>query len=155
MNEKLLQQLTDAVWQRLGEKPRAYCIGDVPEDFPFLPVSEPPYEAVVLASLTPAELLQMPNDAVCRALLEGIPVYLHEGGLEHRRYTGHTGKQLRTLLLSKERSLYALGVQSLHKHAKKRLLTAQDVRNLKRTGSPLPAGAVLTPLAQDIWEGKV
>lgn len=139
----------------MQEKPRALCIGTLPEgNWEFLPVSEPPYEAVVLASLSPAELLAMPTDPVCRALMEGKPVWLREEGLEHRKYAGTNAKALYSLLLSKERQLRSLGVQSLGKGREKRLMTAQEVRHLMASGLPLPPGARLTPLARDIWEGK-
>ena len=155
MDEALVTRVTEAVWQKLSAKPRALCIGRLPEgEYDFLPVTEAPYEAVVLASLSPAELLAMPTDPVCQALLTGLPVYLREEGLEHRNHAGTAAKGLYSLLLSKERQLRALGVQSLDKSRQRCLLTAQDVRRMKEKGLPLPAHARLTPLARDIWEGK-
>ena len=73
-----LDQLTDAVWQRLEErKPRALLIGQPPDwDGPYCYVAVPPYDAVVLGIMSPGELLHMPSDPVCRALLDGQPVYL-------------------------------------------------------------------------------
>lgn len=154
MDEALLQRITEKVLQRLNDKPKAFCIGTPPEDFPFQPVDKPPYEAVVLCTLTPAQLLSMPDDTVCRALLEGLPVYLCEEGLEHRKFSKTSAKSLYSLLLSKERQLKNLGVQSLMKAETGKLLTAQDIRKIKADGGKLPIGARLTPLARDIWEGK-
>ncbi len=154
MDEQLVQKVADAVFRKLSEKPRAFCIGTPPEDLPFTPISQPPYDAVVLASLTPAQLLQMPNDPVCHALLEGKPVYLLPEGLEHRKYAATGAKHLYSLLLAKERQLYTMGVQKLPTGGTGRLLTAQDARRRKEQGLPLPPGVRLTPLAKDIWEGK-
>lgn len=148
-----MQRITEKVLQRLSSKPKALCIGTPPEDLPFQPVDKPPYDAVVLCTLTPAQLLSMPDDTVCRALLEGLPVYLREEGLEHRKFSKTSAKNLYSLLLSRERQLKNLGVQVLGA-SNNRLITAQQVRRLLAEGKPLPQGARLTPLARDIWEGK-
>lgn len=148
-----MQRITEKVLQRLSSKPKAFCIGTPPEDLPFQPVDKPPYDAVVLCTLTPAQLLSMPDDTVCRALLEGVPVYLREEGLEHRKFSKTSAKSLYSLLLSRERQLKNLGVQVLGA-SNSRLITAQQVRRLLAEGKPLPIGAKLTPLARDIWEGK-
>ena len=73
-----LDRLTDAVLQKLNEgKKRALLIGRAPDiDHNYNYVNEKPYEAIVLGELSAAQLLHMPNDAVCEALLEEIPVYL-------------------------------------------------------------------------------
>lgn len=154
MDELLVKKVADAVWQRLSDRPRALCIGTPPEEMPFLPVSAEPYDAVVLAELSPAQLLTMPDDTVCRALLMGKPVFLREEGLEHRKYAATPAKGLYSLLLSKERQLRNLGVQSLGKTQCGRLISAQEVRRIMAEGRSLPQGARLTPLARDIWEGK-
>ena len=154
MDEHLVQQVADAVFRKLTEKPRALCIGTPPENLSFTPVSQPPYDAVVLASLSPAELLMMPSDPVCHALLEGKPVYLLPEGLEHRKYSATGAKHLYSLLLAKERQLHTIGVQRLPNGGTGRLLTAQEARRRKEQGLPLPSGVRLTPLAKDIWEGK-
>lgn len=155
MDEQLLERVADEVLRRLSDKPRALCIGTPPQDLPFLPVSAPPYDAVVLAELSPAQLLAMPDDAVCRALLAGKPVFLREEGLEHRKYVSGSAKSLYSLLLSKERQLKNLGVQSLGKTQSGRLITAQEMRRILSEGGTPPRGARLTPLARDIWERKL
>lgn len=154
MDERFVENIAEEVLRRLSEKPKALCIGTPPEEMPFLPVSAEPYDAVVLAELSPAQLLAMPDNAVCRALLAGKPVFLREEGLEHRKYASTAAKGLYSLLLSKERQLRNLGVQSLGKTQNGRLMTAQEVRRIMAQGRSLPQGARLTPLARDIWEGK-
>ena len=98
MNERLVETVAEEVLRRLEDKPKALCIGSAPEDLPFIPVAGPPYDAVVLAALTPAQLLSMPDDRVCRALLSGKPVFLREEGLEHRKYAATAAKGLYALL---------------------------------------------------------
>lgn len=154
MDERFVENIAEEVLRRLSDRPKALCIGTPPEDLSFLPVSAPPYDAVVLAELSPAQLLAMPDDTVCRALLMGKPVFLREEGLEHRRYAATAAKGLYALLMSKERQLRNLGVQSLGKTQSGRLISAQEARRLMAEGRSLPPGARLTPLARDIWEGK-
>ncbi len=152
MDEAFLERITDAVCKRLaGPLPRAFCIGTPPEGAGFVCVTEPPWEMVVICTLTPGELLAMPTDPVCRALLTGVPVYLMEDGLEHRRLPPGPGRLLRTELMAKERRLREMGVQPWGK-ARGGLYTAADVRRLGREG--VPDGARLTPLARDILEGR-
>lgn len=153
MDEKLVTELTEAVLHRISgqTRPRALCVGTVPENPEFEPVSGPPFDMVVLCTLSPAELLSMPTDAVCRALLTGMPVYLMEDGLEHRKLPPGPGRILRAELMAKERRLRDMGVQ-LWGRAKGGLVTAADVRRLGRAA--IPAGARLTPLARDLLEGR-
>lgn len=153
MNEEMLDRMTEAVWQKLNRNlPRAFCLGKVPQNPDFLPVTEPPWDMVVLSSLSPAQLLQMPTDEVCRALLEGTPVYLMEEGLEHRRYDRNRARALYAMLMAKERELRTLGVRIWGKDGARKLYTAKDVQHLRLCD--LPKGAVLTPLARDLLEGK-
>lgn len=150
MNEQRLEAVTEAVWQRL-QKPHALIIGKLPPgDYPF--VSGPEPAMVVLAELTPGQLLAMPTDDVCTALLEGKPVWMLPGSMTYQKYKATAARALYALLQSKERQLKALGVELLK--ADTHLITAAQVRRLKASGSPLPRGAKLTPLARDIWEGK-
>jgi len=153
MNEELLSRVTDAVWQKIsGDLPRALCVGNAPANPDFVPVTTPPWDMVVLCSLSPAQLLKMPTDEVCRALLEGKPVYLMEEGLEHRKYNKDRARALQAMLMAKERELRSLGVKLWGQDRGKKLLTARDVQNLRL--ADLPKNAVLTPLARDLLEGK-
>ena len=152
MTDPFLDRITDAVCRRLEHPlPRALCIGTPPEEAAFIPTPEPPWDMVVICTLSPAELLSMPTDPVCRALLRGIPVYLMEDGLEHRKIPPGPGRILRMELLAKERRLRELGIQPWGK-PRGGLITAADVRRLGRDG--VPTGARLTPLARDILEGR-
>ena len=146
-----LEQLTDAVWKRLYEgRPKALLIGEVPpgvEQYSF--VKEEPYEAIVLGILSPGELLHMPTDPVCRALLADIPVYLWPDQLHHK---AKTAKVLCRELSAAEQHLRQLGVRLLGKEQK--LITAQTARQYLQLGYLPEPGSRMTPLARDILEGK-
>ncbi len=146
-----LDTLTDAVWQRMEqEKKRALLIGAAPEDYHnYIYVNEKPYEAVILGILPPGELLHMPNDPVCRALLDGLPVFLWHRQLHH---TGSGAQALRRELRAAERRLTGLGVQVLG--AGRQLITAELARQLVKAGGKVPENSRLTPLAKEILEGK-
>ncbi len=144
-----LDQLTEILWNRLEEKPRALLLGTPPDGCnKYNYVNEKPYEAVVLGELSPGELLHMPSDAVCRALLDGIPVYLSREQYHHRCRPVALCRELD----KRERYLCALGVEYLGETPK--LITAQKARDLRKQGQPVPSGSRLTPLAKDILEGK-
>ena len=143
-----LDALTEAVWQRMEqEKKRALLIGEAPKDYHnYIYVNEKPYEAVVLGILPPGDLLHMPNDSVCRALLDGIPVYLWYRQLHH---TGCGALALRRELRAAERRLTVLGVQVLG--TGRQLITAETARQLLKTGCNVPENCRLTPLAKEIF----
>ena len=152
MNEQRLEQLTEVLWQRLSErKPRALLIGEAPKDLQkFIYVNHKPYEAVVLGLLPPGEMLHMPSDPVCRALLEGTPVYLW------REQPYRRSKAARLLcrdLAAAEKRLLQYGILPLGGEDS-RLITAQEARGILRSGQQPPAGARFTPLAREILEGK-
>ena len=109
------------------------------------------YEAVVIGSLSPAELLGFPDGASLEALLLGKPVYLWEAGLEHRTYSRTANRALYAKLLAAERQLKLVGVRFVGQREQK-LLTAREVRSLLEKG--LPVEGRLTPLARDVLEGK-
>ena len=145
-----LEELTQAVIERMDrQKPRAYLIGERPDYHNYIYVNEKPYEAVVLGVLSPGELLHMPNDVVCDALLEGIPVWLWP----HQKHHGISHARLLCReLTAAEQHLKQLGVQILGQE--KPLITAQTARLLRQTGQLPQAGSRLTPLAKDILEGR-
>lgn len=146
-----LDALTDAVWDRLtGNRPRALLIGKAPYlDGQFCFVREKPYEAVVLGLLSPGELLHMPSDAVCEALLENVPVYLWS---PQPYRAAKYGRILCRELAAAEQHLKQLGVRPMAEQG--RLVTAQAARELLRQGRRPDPGSRLTPLARDILEGK-
>lgn len=146
-----LDQLTDAVMEKLdSRKPRVLLIGDLPKvDHNYNYVKQKPYEAVVLGVLTPAQLLHMPSDHVCEALLEEMPVYFWPNQPWKK---AKTAKALCRELLAAEQRLYRLGV--LPVQGKERLITAAQARSLRQQGRKPPEGSRLTPLAKDVLEGK-
>ena len=133
-----------------GERPRALLIGEAPKDYhKYNYVNEEPYEAVILGVLPPGELLRMPNDAVCRALLEGKPVWLWPHQLHHKSVHA---RLLCRELTEAERHLRQLGVQIIGQE--RPLITAQRARELRQMGERPQTGSRLTPLAKDILEGR-
>lgn len=145
-----LDQLTQAVLDRLEkDRPRALLLGKAPpEDGGYLLVRQAPYEAVVLGLLSPGELLQMPTDSVCQALLEEKPVYLWP---QQPYRQAKTARLLCRELAAAEQHLKQLGVRPMAQRG--RLITAQDAQRLRRMGKEPPPGCRMTPLAREIMEG--
>lgn len=130
--------------------PKAYLIGQKPScPTGYTYVRDGDYEAVVIGSMSPWELLQFPNEVCTRALATGMPVLLWEDGLEHRRYRDRCNRALYARLLSAERQLKQYGVHSIGQGGKK-FLTASDIRQYLDAGKPIEGR--LTPLARDILE---
>lgn len=151
--EELIRQVVEQV-QRQQQKPQpnALLIGRAPDtDLGWNYVSAPPYEAVMIGSLSAGGLLRFPDGPCADALLSGVPVLLWEEGLEYRRYAHTANRVLWSRLLSAERQLKQLGVRFLGSSGS-RLLTAEEVRRRMRDG--LPIQGRLTPLAKDILEGR-
>ncbi len=156
MNESIIDLVTDEVLRRLGsDRPRALLIGTPPaQPCGYTLVDSEPYEAVVIGSLSVASLLHFDCEAALTALLRGIPVYLAESGLASRRYAKTRNRVLWGRLQEAERQLRQLGIQMLPSPEARRVITAQQARALAEQGLHAPDGAVLTPLARDILEGK-
>ena len=111
-------------------------------------VREEPFEAVVIGSLTLGQLLHFQEETVLAALAEGKSVVLYTPGLpEAPRNRG-----LSAALASRRRELKSWGIVFTD-GAQKRLVTAQEARQLRLSGKQPGAGAVLTPLAREILEG--
>ncbi len=145
-----LEELTQAVLERMDQhKPRAYLIGEQPDYHNYNYVKEKPYEAVVLGVLSPGQLLHMPDEIVCEALLEGKPVWLWP---HQRHHKAAHGRLLCRELTATEQHLKQLGVGVLGQE--KNLITAQEARLLRQRGEHPPQGSRLTPLAKDILEGR-
>ena len=108
-----------------------------------------PYEAVVIGSLSLSGLLQFREEPALEALALGMPVWLYSPGLpESPRNRALAGR-----LSGACRELKALGVR-FTEGAQKRLITAQEARDLRDRGLPAPENRVLTPLAREILEGS-
>ena len=114
----------------------------------FTYVREPPYDVVVIGSLTLGELLRFREERVLAALAEGKTVYLYTPGLpESPRNRALSGS-----LSAARRELKNWGVLFTD-GGRKRLITAQEAKELRARGQSPGPGAVLTPLAKEILEG--
>ena len=127
---------------------RALLIGREPtSDLGFQYVTEEPWDALVIGSLTPGQLLRFRNEQVLQALAEGKSVYLYTPGLPQVK-----NRALAASLASAQRELKNWGVLFTD-GGRKRLVTAEEAKLLKRSGQRPGPGAVLTPLAKEIMEG--
>ena len=156
MNEALLNQWCEEFLARLAQdQPPALLIGEPPAvDLGYRYVHQGEYGAVVIGSLSAADLLHFHQEQVYRALLQGLPVYLVEAGLEHRKFVHCPNRVLWAKLLAAERQLQQLGIQFVGNRERQRLITADEARRLRQQGRTPPAGCRMTPLAQEILEGK-
>ena len=103
MREDIVEQVLREVRRR---QHCALLIGRPPSrDLGWEYVTEGEYEAVVIGSLSPRELLFFPDEACMQALLTGKPVFLWEEGLEYRRYAKTANRALYSKLLGAERQL--------------------------------------------------
>ena len=112
-------------------------------------VENEPYQAVVIGSLSIGQLLCFQNENVLSALAKGIPVVLYEPGLP----TASANRSLSAALAGKKRELKNWGVQFTD-GAQRKLITAQQASVLVSQGIRPGPGAMLTPLAREILEGK-
>lgn len=128
---------------------RAYLVGKAP---PFSLGYEygdtAPFDAVVIGSLTLTQLLRFRDEQVLSALADSIPVFLYTPGLPQ----APKNRALAASLAAAQRELKNWGV-IFTDGGQKRLITAEEARNLRRTGRRPGPGAVLTPLAKEILEG--
>jgi len=179
MYDALIQEVIQEIQQHL--RPHALLIGAAPPVvLPWVYTDKPPYDVVLLGSMTARQVLQFPCDTCIQALLERKPVYVWEDGLSYRAFRHTSNQSLWSRLLSAERQMEQLGVQFLGQQQIKqlgaarpgqqtklprgqlrgqeanrqqdRLITAQEARQLLEQGQPVIGR--LTPLARDIVEGK-
>lgn len=128
---------------------RALLIGREPPCFPqWNYVSEGAFDVVVIGSLTLGQLLRFREEAVLSALAEGKTVYLYTPGLP----PAPRNRALAGSMASAQRELKNWGVLFTD-GGRKRLVTAEEARELKDQGRQPGPGAVLTPLAKEIMEG--
>ena len=111
-------------------------------------VKEPPYDAVVIGSLSLSQLLRFREEAVLLALAEGKKVLLYTPGLPD----APKNRALAASLASSRRELKSWGVIFTEGSAR-HLVTAQEARLMRQAGTRPAPGAVLTPLAKEILEG--
>ena len=129
---------------------RALLVGKEPiAELGFQYVQEGPYDVVVVGSLGLSELLQFREERVLCALAEGKTVYLFTPGLPE----APKNRALAGSLAAAQRELRNWGVLFTD-GGRKKLITAQEARTMVASGQQPGPGAVLTPLAKEIMEGK-
>lgn len=129
---------------------RALLIGKEPDrPLGYSYTKDSPFDAVVIGSLTLGQLLRFSEESVLRALSEGKPVILYTPGLPE----SPKNRALAASLASAKRELKNWGVVFTD-GGQKRLITAQEAKNMRMMGEKPGPGAVLTPLAREILEGK-
>lgn len=128
---------------------RALLIGTEPDrPLGYTYVQDPPYDAVVIGSLTLGQLLYFQQAQALEALAEGKSVVLYTPGLPE----APRNRALSAALAARRRELKSWGILFVD-GAQKRLITAQEARAMRLAGRQPGAGAVLTPLAKEILEG--
>ena len=128
---------------------RALLVGKEPvAQLGYQYVTEAPYDAVVIGSLSLSQLLRVQEDRVLQALAEGKQVYLYTPGLPE----APKNRALSGSLTAAQRELKNWGVLFTD-GGRKKLITAEEARILRSTGQQPSPGAVLTPLAREIMEG--
>lgn len=128
---------------------RAFLVGAEPvRELGYTYVQAPPYDAVVIGSLTLGQALRFSCEEALSALAEGKPVILYTPGLPD----APKNRALSAALASGRREMKSWGILFTD-GAQKRLITAQEARALRQCGKQPGAGAVLTPLAKEILEG--
>ena len=123
----------------IGKKP------DLPLGYAY--VTDPPYDAVVIGSLSLSQQLHFCLEPVLDALAQGKPVLLYTPGL-----AGSPGNRaLSATLAARRRELKSWGVVFTEGTGRK-LITAQQATQMLQRGELPPPGAVLTPLAKEILQ---
>ena len=125
---------------------RALLIGKEPPVFlGYEYVREQPFDGVVIGSLELSELLRFREEQVLEALAEGKSVLLYTPGLPEVP----KNRALAGSLASARRELKSWGVVFTD-GGRRRLVTAEEARQLRSSGRRPEPGAVLTPLAREI-----
>lgn len=112
-------------------------------------VAAAPYDLIVIGSLTLSQLLHFADERVLRALADGMTVYLYTPGLPQVQ----KNRALSGSLATAQRELKNWGVLFTD-GGRRRLITAEEARQLRLSGGSPAPGAVLTPLAKEILEGS-
>ena len=128
---------------------RALLIGDAPDAALGYDYADASYEAVVIGSMSLGQLLYFREERVLEALAEGKPVILYTPGLPQVK-----NRAMAASLAQRYRELKNWGVV-FTEGARRQLVTAREAKVLRQSGRRPDPGAVLTPLAKEILEGKV
>lgn len=125
---------------------RGHLIGEKPPcELGFSYESSPPYDGVVIGSLTLGQALYFANEQALCALAEGKKVICYTPGFPQ----APGNRALSAALASSRRNMKNLGIVFTD-GAQKKLITAQEAMALKQAGKTPAPGAVLTPLAKEI-----
>ncbi len=126
----------------------ALLIGrEPPPSLGYTYVTAPPYDAVVIGSLTLSQQLHFGEESVLDALAQGKPVLLYTPGL-----AGAPGNRaLSATLAARRRELKSWGVV-FTEGTQRKLITAQQAAQMLQRGELPSPGAVLTPLAKEILQ---
>ena len=126
----------------------AFLIGSQPsQTLDYTYVKEPPYDAVVIGSLTLGQLVSFAVEPALEALAAGKPVILYEPGLPEAR----GNRALAATLSSRKRELKNWGV-IFTDGGQRKVITAAQARIMREKGERPQVGAVLTPLAKEILQ---
>lgn len=129
----------------------ALLIGNAPgHGFGYTYVTQPPYDAVVIGSLSLGQLLHFAEEAALKALAEGKPVILYTPGLPE----APGNRSLSASLAARRRELKNWGVVFTDGNQRK-VITAQQAQAMRAAGQQPAPGAVLTPLAKEILGGTL
>lgn len=129
---------------------RALLLGDKPPcDLGYSFENTPPYDAIVIGSLTLGQALYFSQEQVLSFLAEGKSVVCYAPGFPQ----APKNRALGAALASSRRNMKSWGIVFTD-GGQKRLITAQEARALRQAGKQPAPGAVLTPLAKEIMEGK-
>ena len=127
---------------------RARLIGKEPGcDLGYIYENAPPYDAVVIGSLTISQALYFSHEEALQLLAEGKSVICYAPGFPQ----APKNRALGAALASSRRNMKNLGIVFTD-GGQKRLITAEEARALKQSGKRPPPGAVLTPLAKEILQ---
>ena len=127
---------------------RGHLIGEKPPcDLGVTYETTPPFDAVVIGSLTLGQALYFANEQALAALAEGKTVICYAPGFPQ----APKNRALAAALASSKRSMKTLGIVFTD-GAQKKLITAQEATALKQAGKQPPPGSVLTPLAKEILQ---
>ena len=127
---------------------RALLIGAEPgHSLGYTYVTEAPYDAVVIGSLTLGQLLCFSEERTLAALAEGKPVVLYTPGLP----AAPGNRALAASLTARQRELKHWGIVFTD-GGQRRVITGELARQMLETGTVPGPGAVLTPLAKEILQ---
>ena len=127
---------------------RALLIGtEPPAPLGYIYAAAPVYDAVVIGSLSLSQALHLTDDRILEALAQGKPVILYTPGLPEVP----KNRALAASLAASRREMKNWGIVFTD-GAQKKLITAQQARTMRQQGLHPAPGAVLTPLAKEIFE---